>query len=163
MDLNFSAFTWFHTVLSLIAIVAGLVVVLGMLRAERLGGWTALFMVTAAGTSITGFLFPFDRFLPSHWVGVISLVLIAIAVVARYVGHLVGAWRWIYAVCATLTFYFLVFVLIAQAFSKVHALRPLAPTQSEPPFVVSQLALLVLALALIIAAVRSFRPVLEPH
>ena len=158
MFLGLSTFTWVHTLLSLVGIASGLVVVKGLLSSQRLDGWTALFLASAVATSATGFFLPADRFMPSHWVGVISLVVLALAIFARYSLHLAGAWRRIYAVGAVLTLYFLVFVGVAQLFAKVPALRALAPTQSEPPFAIAEGVVLVLFVALTVAAAIKFRP-----
>jgi hypothetical protein len=159
LGLSLSTFTIVHVVISLIAIVAGLIAVFGMLTGNRMAGWTMIFLVTTILTSVTGFGFPFNHFLPSHWVGVISLVFLAVAVFAIYVQHLAGAWRWIYVVSAIIALWFNVFVLIVQAFMKISALKALAPTQSEPPFQVAQGVVLVLFVVLAILAVRQFRPV----
>ena len=150
------AFTLFHVVLSLIGIVAGLVVMVGFLQADPMNGWTLTFLVTTVLTSVTGFGFPFERLLPSHKVGIISLVVLAIAIYARYAGHMAGPWRWTYVVCATLALYFNVFVLIVQAFQKIAPLKALAPKQSEPPFLVTQLVVLLLFVVLTIVAVKKF-------
>jgi hypothetical protein len=144
-------------VLSLLGIFSGFVVLIGLLAGKRLDGWTALFLVTTVATSVTGFLFPVDHFLPSHGVGIISLVVLAVAILARYAFHLAGAWRWIYVVGAVVALYLNVFVLIAQAFLKVPALKAMAPTQSEPPFLVTQLAVMALCIALGIVAAKKFR------
>jgi uncharacterized membrane protein SirB2 len=149
-------FTLVHVVISLAGIGSGLVVVFGLLAGKRLDGWTALFLVTTVATSVTGFGFPFDHLLPSHKVGIISLVVLAIAILARYVFHLAGAWRWIYVVCAVIALYLNVFVLVVQAFEKVPALQALAPTQKEPPFLVAQLVVLAIFIALGIFAVKRF-------
>ena len=109
-------------------------------------------------TSATGFGFPFDKLLPSHIVGIISLVVLAIAIFARYGQHLSGAWRWIYVVTATIAFYFNVFVLVAQAFLKVPALHAIAPTGSEPPFAIAQACVLIIFIGITIAAIRKFHP-----
>ena len=158
MFLGLSTFTWVHTLLSLVGIASGLVVVKGLFSSQRLDSWTALFLASAVATSATGFFLPADRFMPSHWVGVISLVVLALAILARYSLHLAGAWRRIYAVGAVLTLYFLVFVGVAQLFAKVPALRALAPTQSEPPFAIAEGVVLVLFVALTVAAAIKFRP-----
>ena len=107
---------------------------------------------------MTGFGFPFHQLMPSHVVAIISLVVLAIAVLARYALHLARAWRWVYVVCAVLALYFNFFVLTVQSFAKVSALRALAPTQSEPPFLVTQLVVLVLFIVLGIYAVKRFHP-----
>jgi len=151
-----STYTFLHVLISLIGIGSGLVVMSAMLTGKRVDGWTALFLVTTAATSVTGFGFPFDHLLPSHKVGIISLVVLAVAILARYGVHLAGAWRWIYVVSASLVLYLNVFVAVVQAFLKLPALRALAPTQTEPPFLVAQLAVLVLFIGLAIIAVRTF-------
>lgn len=158
MILGMSTFTFIHTALSLVALVAGIFVMIGLLGSKTLDGWTALFLATAVATSATGFGFPFDHFLPSHWVGVISLVVLALAILGRYVFHFAGAWRWVYAVGVVLALYLDVFVAIVQAFLKIPALTPLAPTQSEPPFAIAQGVALVIFVVLAIAAARKFHP-----
>jgi hypothetical protein len=157
MIFGMTAFTFVHVVLSLIGIASGLAVAFGLLTANRLDGWTVLFLVTTVLTSLTGFLFPFTVFKPSYVVGVISLIALAIAIFARYGRHLTGAWRWIYVIAAVIALYLNVFVLIVQLFAKVPALKELAPTQSEPPFKITQLATLVLFILLGIFAVKRFR------
>lgn len=155
MILGMTPFTLFHVALSLVGIVSGLVVLFGLLAGKRLDGWTALFLVTTVATSATGFGFPFDRLLPSHVVGIISLVVLAVAILARYALGLVGAWRWIYVVGAVMALYLNVFVLVAQAFQKLPGLNALAPTQSEPPFLFAQIAVLIIFIVLgALAAIR---------
>src|SRR6478752_6845065 len=139
------AYTILHVLISLLAILAGLVVVCGMLTARRLDGWTKFFLTTTVATSVTGFFFPFHGFTPAIGVGIISLILLAVAIVARYPRHLTGTWRWLYVISATLALYLNVFVLIAQSFQKVPALRAMAPTQTEPPFLLAQLLALTLS------------------
>ena len=158
LGMSISAFTSLHVVLSLIGIIAGLGVVIGMLRSKAAHGWTALFLVTTVLTSATGFLFPVDQVLPSHIVGVISLVVLAIAIAALYGYRLARSWRSIYVVTAVLALYLNVFVLVAQAFLKVASLKALAPTQSDPPFIIAQLLVMVIFVVLGIRTVRSFHP-----
>jgi hypothetical protein len=158
MILAMTTFTQVHVVISLIAIFAGFVVAFGLLTAKRLDGWTALFLIMTVLTSVTGFFFPFHGFTPAIYVGIISLLVLAIAIFARFGGKLAGAWRWIYVVTAMLALYLNVFVLIVQLFQKVPALKALAPTQSEPPFLVAQLVALVLFIVLTILGVTKFRP-----
>jgi hypothetical protein len=147
-----------HVVLSLIGIVSGLVVVYGLLTDRPLGGWTALFLATTILTSVTGFpLAPFG-FDPPRAVGLISLVFLAIAVIALYVFALAHAWRWIYIVSALVALYLNCFVAVIQAFMKVPFVHELAPTQSEPPFVIAQVVLLVVFIAFGFFSVRSFHP-----
>jgi hypothetical protein len=131
-----------------------------MLLGKRFDGATAIFLVSTILTSLTGFLFPFEHLLPSHVVGAVSLVALAIAVVARYSLHLVRAWRSTYVICAVLALYLNVFVLVVQIFLKVPAAHALAPTQKEPPFLIVQLVVLVAFVVLGIVAVKKFR--LEP-
>jgi hypothetical protein len=151
------AFTIFHVVLSLVGIVSGFVVVFGLLASKRLDGWTALFLTTTVATSVTGFFFPFHGFTPAYAVGTVSLIVLAIAILARYRFRLAGGWRRTYAITAVIGLYLNFFVLIAQLFMKVPALRAMAPTQSEPPFQVTQLAALVLFVVLGIRAAMKFR------
>ena len=152
-----SAYTLLHVVISLIGIGSGFVVLYGLLNARRLDRWTALFLVTTTATSLTGFGFPFHHLLPSHKVGMLSLVVLAVAGLARYAFRLSGPWRWIYVVTAQLALYLNVFVLVFQAFEKVPALKALAPTQSEAPFLIAQLLVLAAFVVLTIAAIRRFR------
>lgn len=156
--LSIENFTILHVAISLIGIVSGLIVLFGMLRARRLPGWTALFLATTVLTSVTGFMFPINGLTPAIVVGLISIVILAIALMALYVKHLSGAWRWIYVTTALAALYFNVFVLIVQSFQKVPALQKLAPTQSEPPFSVTQGVVLVAFLVLGTMAARRFRP-----
>jgi hypothetical protein len=151
-------FTAVHVILSLIGIFAGIVVLLGMLGGKRLDGLTALFLATTVLTSATGFLFHSASFGPPHVIGVISLVVLALAILALYVFRLAGAWRWIYIVGAVLALYLNVFVGVVQAFQKLPALAALAPTQSEPPFLVAQLVVLAVFVLLGMVAVRQFHP-----
>lgn len=146
-----------HVAISLIAIAAGFVVMAGLLNARRLDGWTAWFLWTTVATSVSGFFIPADRFLPSHAVGIISLLVLAVAIPARYVRHMEGGWRRIYVLTAILALYLNVFVLVAQFFSKVPALKAMAPTQSEPPFLIAQLVVLVVFGVLTQKAVSRFQ------
>lgn len=150
-------FTLTHVLLSLVGIFAGLVVAGGLVAGKRLDGWTGVFLVTTVATSVTGFGFPFVRLLPSHVVGIISLVVLGVVIIARYVKHLAGAWRGIYTVGAVLALYLNVFVLLTQLFRRTPALIVAAPTQKEPPFLVTQLLVLALFVWLGRAAVQGFR------
>ena len=156
MDL--ALLTYIHTGLSLIALAAGIPVAMGLLRAGATKFWTMAFFVTTVLTSVTGFLFPFSNFGDSHWVGLISLIVLAAAIAARYLFRYRGSWRWIYAVAALLAFYLNVFVLVAQLFKKVPALHAMAPTLTEPPFAVAQLVVLAFFVWLIWKAARVFKP-----
>jgi len=154
MSAGLAIFTLFHVALSLIGILSGLVVVYGLLTAKRLSGWTATFLTTTLATSVTGFLFPFHKLLPSHILGILSIIVLAIAIFAYYQRGLVGGWRRTYAISAVIALYFNVFVLIAQLFMKVPELKALAPTQSEAPFKFTQLSVLVIFVLLGIFVAR---------
>jgi len=151
-------FTLVHVLISVAGIASGLVVAGGLLAGRSLGGWTAAFLATTAATSITGFGFPFERMGPPHVFGVISLVLLAVAIAARYPKGLAGRWRAAYVVTAMFALYLNVFVAVVQSLQKTAALNSLAPKQEEPPFAIAQGALLVLFIALTVAAVKRFRP-----
>jgi hypothetical protein len=157
------AFTLFHVLLSLIGIGSGFVVAYGLLTSKRLDNWTALFLITTIATSATGFLFPVHHFMPSHVIGILSLLVLGIAVLARYRYKLVGGWRRTYVITAMIAFYLNFFVLIVQSFQKVPALRALAPTQSEPPFAITQLVVLVLFALLGTRAAIQFRSGIDPQ
>jgi len=151
-----ATFTFVHVLLSLVGIGSGFIVIFGLFNGKRLDGWTGLFLATTVATSVTGFFFPFDHLLPSHKVGIISLVVLAVALLARYGLHLAGAWRRIYVVCAAVALYLNVFVAVVQAFLKVPALKALAPTGKEPPFLVAQLVVMLIFVVLTILAVKKF-------
>lgn len=151
-----TAFTWFHVLLSLIGIGSGFVVAYGLLVSRRLDGWTAVFLTTTVATSVTGFLFPVHRFLPAHVIGIVSMIVLMIAILARYQFGLTGGWRRTYVVAAMIALYLNVFVLIVQLFRRVPALKAIAPTQSEPPFQIAQLALLVVFVYLATRAAIKF-------
>ena len=158
LGMSTSTFTVVHVVLSLIGIFAGLVVLLGILRSRQLDAWTPLFLATTVLTSLTGFAFPRDHILPSHIIGAISLVILAIAIFALYSRQLARRWRWIYVIGALVALYLNVFVGVFQAFLKVPTLNALAPTQSEPPFIITQVVVMGIFVVLGIMAVRSFHP-----
>jgi hypothetical protein len=157
LGMSLSTFTLVHVLISLVGIASGLLVVYGMLKGKRFDGGTAIFLATTVLTSLTGFLFPFEHLLPSHIVGIISLVVLAVAIVARYPLHLEGSWRRIYVVCAVLALYLNVFVLVVQSFLKIPAVHALAPTQKEPPFLVVQLIVMAIFIVLAIFSVKGFR------
>ena len=158
--LSLAAFTLVHVVISLIAIAAGIVVMFGLLGSQRMPGLTAIFLLFTILTSATGFLFPFTALLPSHMVGIVSLVLLAVACVALYGMRLRGAWRPIYVLTALVSLYLNIFVLIIQAFLKVPSLHALAPSvpPSGPVFGVVQGLVLVFFVIVIIGAWKRFRP-----
>jgi hypothetical protein len=148
-------FTIFHVALSLIGIFAGFIAVFGLLASRLLPGWTRWFLVTTFLTSVTGYFFPVHKLLPSHVVGLISLILLSVALYALYSKKLAGGWRRTYTITAVLSLYLNFFVLIVQLFEKVPALKALAPTQTEMPFKVAQLtALIIFVLLTILSAVR---------
>ncbi len=152
-----SIFTLFHVLLSLVGIAAGFVVLFGLINSKRLDGWTSLFLATTAATSATGFFFPYHGFQPSYVVGAISLIILGISYAALYRFHLLGAWRRTYVITSTFALYLNVFVLVVQAFRRVPALKELAPTQTEPPFAIAQLTVLLIFIALGTLATIKFR------
>jgi hypothetical protein len=158
LGLSLSAFTTLHVVISLVGIATGFIVLYGMLSSQKLEAWTALFLATTVLTSVTGFMFPIGGLTPGLVIGAISLIVLAVALAALYAFRLAGPWRWIYVVTALLALYLNVFVGVVQAFQKLPFLQPLAPTQSEPPFAVAQLAVLAIFLVLGFQAVRRFHP-----
>ena len=155
MIFGLTTFTLVHVLLSLIGIFSGFIVMFGLLAAKPLDGWTAVFLATTVLTSVTGFFFPYHGFLPSHALGIISLVLLPVAIFARYGRHLAGPWRRTYVITAMMALYLNVFVLIVQAFRKVPALNALAPTQTEAPFKITQLV--VLAIFVVLTVVTTIR------
>jgi hypothetical protein len=158
LGISTDAFLAFHVIISLIGIASGLVVLYGLVNGQALGAWTAVFLATTILTSATGFPLPPFGFDPPRAVAILSLVLLALAVVAFYGFHLAAAWRWIYVVTAMMALYLNAFVAVIQAFGKLSFLQSLAPTQSEPPFVIAQLVVLAAFVALGFLAVRRFHP-----
>ena len=158
LGMSVPTFTLAHVLISLVGIVSGVVVLLGMLGSRKLDGWTALFLATTVLTSVTGFFFPRDHILPSHVVGILSLVVLAVAIIALYIYRLEGFWRWLYVGGAGIALYLNVFVAVIQAFLKLPFLHSLAPTQSEPPFVIVQLLALAIFVVLDLAAAIRFHP-----
>lgn len=169
LGMSVSAFTQLHVIISLIAIISGIIVALGLLGARRMPGMTAIFLITTVATSITGFMFdtPVDAprvigsFDPPKVVGLISLIFLTLAILALYSYKLAGSWRGIYVISAIIALYFNCFVLVVQSFQKITFLHALAPTQKEPPFAVAQLILLILFVGLGIAAFKKFRPLAQ--
>lgn len=159
MIFGLDGFTLFHVLISLVGIASGFVVLGGFLSNARLDGMTLVFLAATVATNITGFGFPFTQLLPSHIVALISLLVLAVAIYARYFADLQGLWRPVYVITATAALYLNVFVLMVQTFIKNPALVAIAPTQSEPPFAATQGLVLVLFLALGWMAVRRFRVV----
>jgi hypothetical protein len=151
-------YTILHVLISLVGIFTGLIVLFGMLAGNRLDGWTKWFLITTVATSVTGFFFPFHGFTPAIALGIMSLIVLAAAIFARYPRQLTGHWRWIYVVAAVIALYFNVFVGIVQSFEKIPALKAIAPTQTEQPFKLTQLLVLALFIVFAIAAAIRFRP-----
>jgi hypothetical protein len=156
MILGMSTFGFVHTALSLLAVVSGLIVVAGLLAAKRLEAWTAIYLASALATTLTGFGFP-GSFGVAHYIGLVALAFLVVAIVARYGFRLAGAWRPIYAVAAVLSVWSLVFFLVGEAFLRT-PLKALAPTLTEPPFILAEIAALVVFVTLAIMAVMRFRP-----
>ncbi len=159
MILGMTPYLFAHVLISLIAILSGLIVLYGMLASDRMDSWTLLFLVTTVLTSVTGFGFPIHGFTPGLGVGIISLVVLAPTLAGRYAFHMAGAWRWIYVAGAVAALYFNTFVLVVQSFLKVPALHALAPTGSEPPFAIAQGVVLLFFVVTGILSVRRFHPV----
>ena len=151
-----SIYTFIHVAISLIGIGSGVVVMFGLVTGRSFSGWTSLYLVTTVLTSVTGFGFPVARFMPSHAVGILSLIVLTFAVLALYRFHLEGAWRWVYVITAVLAMYFNVFVLVVQSFQKITLLKAMAPAQSEPPFVFTQAVVLGVFTLIAIRALISF-------
>jgi hypothetical protein len=158
VGMSVAAFTLFHVILSLIGIASGLIVLLGMLGGKRMPALTAIFLATTVATSVTGFMFHFASFGPPEIVGAISLVVLALSVLALYSYKLAGAWRRTYVASAVLALYLNVFVAVVQTFQKVAFFHALAPTQTEPPFAIAQGIVLLAFIALGLAALKKFRP-----
>jgi len=158
LGMSIATFTTLHVVISLLAIGAGVVVLLGMIANRRLDGWTAVFLATTVLTSVTGFGFPIEKVTPGIIVGTISLVVLLIAIVARYAFGMNAGWRPAYLVTALVAQWLNVFVLVVQLFQKVTALHALAPNGSEPPFMIAQTVVMVVFIIVGIAALRRFHP-----
>ena len=156
MSFSSPSFTLLHVVLSILGVVAGLVMVGGLMCGRRLDGWTGAFLVTTVLTNVTGFLFPFTTFLPSHGVGIVSLVILPVVLAALYWKRLNGVWKTVFVVGSVTALYLNVFVLMVQLFRRVPAMLVSAPKQNEPPFVVTQLLVLVVFLWLGRAARKGF-------
>lgn len=155
-----TTFTLIHVAISLVGILAGFVVLFGLFTSKRLDGWTGLFLAATVTTSVSGFFFPFHGITPAIVTGIISLVVLTVAIFARYARHLFGAWRKTYVISAVLALYLNVFVLIVQSFLKIPVLKEIAPIPNDPPFKLAQLVVLVVFIALGIFAAIRFR--IEP-
>jgi hypothetical protein len=158
LGLSIGQFTFLHVFLSLVGIGAGVFVVYGFLASRRLRILTALFFVTTVATSLTGFMFPFKGMTPGIVLGILSMIVLLLAIVGLYMKKLDGAWRGVYVICTMLAFYFNFFVLVVQSFEKVPPLHSIAPTQSSPGFGVTQLAVLLVFLLLTVRAFKRFHP-----
>jgi hypothetical protein len=157
LGMSLATYTIVHVIISLVGIGSGLIVLFGLLNGKLLSPWNGLFLLTTILTSVTGFFFPYTKITPGIILGVLSLITLAIAMYALYARHLSAGWRRTYAVTAMIALYFNVFVLVAQLFEKVPAIHALAPTQTEPPFKIVQLLLLILTIVLITLAAKRFR------
>lgn len=148
-----------HVIISLAGIATGLVVLFGLIAGKRMNGWTAAFFVTNIATSVSGYVIPADRLLPSHIVGVLALAALGVGLLGRYQRGMSGRWRATYIVSSSVATYLNVFVAVVQAFQKVPALHALAPTQSEPPFAIAQAVVLIIFVMLTVMATRAFHEV----
>ena len=158
LGMSLEHFTLLHVLICLAGIMSGFVVTYGLLNGERLDRWTAFFLMTTTLTSATGYLFPFHKLLPSHIVGAISLLILPLAIFARYVRRMAGSWRRTYVLAAMIALYLNVFVLIVQGFRKISVLKNLAPTGTEAPFKLAQLLVLAVFILLTVLADKRFRP-----
>lgn len=158
LGLSLVQFTFLHVFLSLVGIGAGVFLIFGLLTSRRLSIITSLFLVTTLFTSVTGFLFPFKGITPGIILGILSVIALVVAIAALYVKHLVGMWRSIYVLSVCVAFYFNFFVLIAQTFAKVPAIKAAAPTMESPAFGIAQLAVLIIFILITVRAVKKFNP-----
>ena len=158
LGMSLATFTLVHVLISLIGIGSGLVVMYGLLKGKPLNGIAAIFLISTVLTSVTGFFFPVQHLLPSHKVGILSLIILTVTLAARYLFRMAGAWRRLYVIGASVALYLNIFVLVVQLFEKVPALKALAPTQKEPPFLVAQVFVLLLFAVLTIFATIRFHP-----
>jgi hypothetical protein len=157
LGMTLATFTIIHVLISLIGIGTGLIVLFGLLNGKLLSPWNGIFLLFTILTSVTGFLFPYEKMTPGIILGILSMIVLVIALFALYVFHLKGVWRTTYVVTAMIALYFNCFVLIAQTFMKVPFFHALAPTGTEGPFKIAQLLLLIIAITLIVMAVKRFR------
>jgi hypothetical protein len=159
--MSLATFTMVHVVISLIGIVTGLIVLGGLLAGHRMSIMTVIFLVTTLATTVGGFLFPFNGFTPAIGTGIVSLIILAVTLVARYVRRLSGSWRWIYAAGAVASLYLNFFVAVVQSFQKIPAFNVYAPTGTEGPFAITQGIVLLCFILLGVAAVRRFHPLVD--
>jgi hypothetical protein len=163
LGMSLETYTFLHVLISLVGIGSGLILIFGLIAGKLFDRLSAFFLVTTVATSVTGFGFPFEHLLPSHIVGLVSLVILAVVIPARYVFHLAGGWRSTYVIGSAVALYLNVFVLVFQGFLKVPSLNALAPTQKEPPFLVIQLFVMAVFVGLTILAAKHFRFEREPE
>jgi hypothetical protein len=161
LGVSIATFTIIHVLISLIGIGTGLIVLFGLLNGKLLSPWNGIFLLFTVLTSVTGFLYPFEKVTPGIILGVLSLIVLAIALFALYAFHLKGGWRTTYVVTAMIALYFNCFVLVAQTFMKVPFFHALAPTGTETPFKIAQLLLLIITIVLITMAAKKFRQTLS--
>jgi hypothetical protein len=150
LGMSTAMFTLVHVVLSLIGILSGFLVLVGMIGRKPSSLWTAIFFITNILTDVTGFLFPFKELTPGIILGILSLVALIAAGLAR-------SKRGAYVAAIAVALYFNVFVLIAQSFRKIPALAEIAPTQASPVFGITQLVALIVIILLAVTAWRRFR------
>jgi hypothetical protein len=155
LGMSVATFTLLHVIISLVGIVTGLVAAAGLIKGRKLGNWTGVFLVTTVLTSVTGFMFPGTGLDPARVVGIISLVVLAIAILAFYAYQLAGAWRWIYVTTALFALYLNCFVAVVQSFQKIPSLHALAPQGNEPPFVAAQVTLILAFIAVGVITLRA--------
>jgi hypothetical protein len=158
LGMSTATYTLLHVIISLVGIGSGLIVMYGFLRGKRWDGLNAIFLIMTVLTSVSGFGFPFEHLLPSHRVGIISLVVLAVAIPARYLFHMAGAWRKVYVISAAIALYLNCFVLVVQSFLKQPTLHALAPQGKEPPFLIAQIVVMIIFAVLTISAVKRFHP-----
>jgi hypothetical protein len=158
LGMSVPTFTLLHVIISLIGIATGIVVALALMAGRRLAGWTGLFLITTVLTSVTGFFFHSTSFGPPHVVGVLSLVILALAIPALYSKRLAGGWRAVYVIGAIAALWFNCFVGVVQAFQKLPFFHALAPTQKEPPFLIAQGLVLAIFVVVTVVSLRKFRP-----
>jgi hypothetical protein len=156
-------YTVIHTVISLVGVLSGFALLYGLITSKPCGCWTATFFASQILTDLTGFAFPFHGFKPSYVVGIISLVLLLVAMYGLYGQHLAGVWRKVYVITAIMALYLDVFVAVVQSFLKIPALNAMAPTQTEPPFKITQMVVLVLFIVLGAVATIRFHDEAAAH
>ncbi|HEY6852048.1 MAG TPA: hypothetical protein VI320_38295 [Terracidiphilus sp.] len=156
LGLSTAAFTQLHVLISLIGIAAGLLALFGLLAGKLYRLMSSLFLITTVLTSVTGFLFPFHGMTPGIILGILSMIVLLLAIWALYIGKLEGAWRGTYVVTSSLALWFNFFVLIAQSFAKIPALRAIAPSQASPAFGITQAVVLIVFLWLTVRAFKRF-------